>query len=143
MTIVCVRDGVLVVDSLVTCGPARSGTAVKWAEVHAHRGGGFVAVAGALGRTARFLAAMREPVGDPGMSDDDGALWLLPSGEVREWDMGDWISIAAPFHAIGSGSHFALGAMAHGATAEEAAHIACDLCTTCGGDVVVLRAEIG
>lgn len=141
MTIVCVRDGVLAVDSLVTAGSARSGTTTKWAEVHPYRGGGFVATAGAVGRTTRFLAAMREPSAALDLSDDNGALWLLPTGEVREWDMGDWISIEAPFHAIGSGDRFALGAMAHGATAEEAAHIACDLCTTCGGPVSVMRAE--
>lgn len=140
MTIICVRDGLLAVDSLVTADSTRCGTARKWGEVHAHRGGGVVAACGLAGWCHGFLRAMAEPTAELERDgDEEAAYWLLPSGELREWSAGHWISIDAPFHAIGSGARFALGAMAHGASAEEAARIACELSTSCGGPVHVLR----
>lgn len=45
----------------------------------------------------------------------------------------------APYAAFGSGRDFALGALAMGATAEQAAEVACRFCVTCGGGVDVFR----
>jgi ATP-dependent protease HslVU (ClpYQ) peptidase subunit len=56
------------------------------------------------------------------------------------WSDGTYDEIRCEFYAIGSGRQFARGAMANGASAEDAvlAAIICD--TTSGGSVEVLRA---
>jgi ATP-dependent protease HslVU (ClpYQ) peptidase subunit len=57
------------------------------------------------------------------------ALLILPCGRVLRIMTGDnaeLCPIEAPFAAVGSGQHIAIGAMAHGASAVEAVNIACD-----------------
>ena len=47
--------------------------------------------------------------------------------------------VEAPYYAIGSGAHLALGAMWQGATAEQAVECAIALDIGCGGTVDVIR----
>ena len=47
--------------------------------------------------------------------------------------------VEEPFMAWGSGRDFAMGALAHGATAEEAVIITCRFCITCGLGVDVIE----
>lgn len=46
--------------------------------------------------------------------------------------------VTDPFSAWGSGSHFAMGALAAGADARRAVEIACEFCTTCGVGIDVM-----
>ena len=55
------------------------------------------------------------------------ALFVLPNGDVWHISTGESaqaMKVDAPYHAIGSGWKYALGAMAHGATASQAVEAA-------------------
>jgi hypothetical protein len=66
---------------------------------------------------------------------------IKPSGDLFLAEDGLYFSgpIKSQFHAIGSGAKYALGAMAHGATAEQAVGVACQFDMHCGGDVMTLE----
>lgn len=144
MTIICVRDGVMAVDSAVSSNSSRVGTARKWCAVPDSLGGGYAAASGSLAPAteARRLLVAGEAL-DPlkGSGEEFSVLHLRADGRVREFDNGFWIEFDAPFYVLGSGSQVARGALAAGASAERAAEIACDLCDGCGGPVTVLRLE--
>lgn len=143
MTVIAIRDGVLAVDSLISGGGVNHGRAAKWAAIPDLFGGGFAAASGDLARGLeglRDLAARGEvfwPRDDTGVA----ILHLKADGSVWLFELGQWITYDAPFYAAGSGEQIALGAMAAGATAEEAVNIACEYSQTCGGAVHVLRLD--
>lgn len=67
-------------------------------------------------------------------------LVIEPSGTINEYDnQGRENRIQGPFYAIGSGKEYAIGAMVHGATSEQAVQAAIDWCPTCGGKVIVRK----
>ncbi len=140
MTIICVRAGVMAVDRMSGSEGYVTGTARKFAAVAGALGGGFAAFAGEAGlcqSAVRLLEAGEEV---PSELEAYG-LWLKASGEV--WERGRsgiWHLSSAEFHAQGSAWQFAFGAMAAGASAEEAARLACEYQPgSCGGPVDVLR----
>lgn len=68
------------------------------------------------------------------------AIMIDPEGKVYSVDNDLYpYVIDAPFHSGGSGSAIALGAMAHGATAEEAVRITIEYSIGCGGPLQVLK----
>lgn len=141
MTIIAVRDGVMAVDSFLGGNDKFFGYFRKFAAVPAYFGGGFWAGSG----DASFVSAILS-VDDPKSAighEHCNMVWLLADGTVRVLDAGGWIEFEAPFYAEGSGTGLAMGAMAHGATAEEAAKIACQYSQTCGGEVHVLSVADG
>jgi ATP-dependent protease HslVU (ClpYQ) peptidase subunit len=74
----------------------------------------------------------------PELSEDFEALVLLPDGTCRGYDHKlRWISLPLP-QATGSGQDFALGAMAVGASPEEAVKAACERSVNSGGKITVL-----
>ena len=138
MTVIAVRDGVMAVDSLVAGNGCIYGEARKWREVPGVFGGGFIAGAGDL---SRIQEALDDFAANGRAALEEGALlWLRPDGSVRLMENGKWCEYSADFYAEGSGAEMAVGAMAAGATAEEAVRIACQYSTTCGGEVHVLTA---
>lgn len=67
-------------------------------------------------------------------------LVLFPGGDqIIRFNHDGPSEMRAPFYADGSGWEIALGAMAAGATAEEAVHIASRYDTKTGGSVTTLR----
>lgn len=68
------------------------------------------------------------------------AIFLSPDGDVFYHEGAFLCKAEAPFFAIGSGSKYALGAMAHGATAFEAARVACELDCSCGNGFDIFEA---
>lgn len=128
MTTIAFRDGVLAADSQVTCGAVRDGTAKK---IGRTPDGRLWAFTGKL----RFMEAWREwceaPAGSTGPDaprlpeiDDSTGILISPDGVVREWWGDGWVVNNSSPVAWGSGSELALGAMAAGASAEEAVAIA-------------------
>lgn len=105
-------------------------------------------IAGAAGNTTlcrEFLRLFRE-----GLVPDDwrpaivgdarfSAIQVMPDGVVWEWDETGRSPTRAPFHADGSAHPTLIGAMAAGASAEEAVAIAIRYCAHCGGDIQVER----
>lgn len=78
------------------------------------------------------LADMRAWMEDGRGKGEDTPVWpqatlimVTPEGEVRECEAGRWLVTQAEYFAWGSGQKFALGAMAVGASADEAVEAAC------------------
>jgi hypothetical protein len=69
--------------------------------------------------------------------DDFEAIIVGPDGYVALIDpVGFPMEIHNDFHAIGSGSYIAMGAMAAGASATDAVKYTMSLDTRCGGDII-------
>ena len=137
MTVIAVRDGSMSCDSLITDGAERSGGVLKLRKTK--RG-----IAGACGDVAVFAAWLdwfsRGEKGDPPSAEGMQALVVRPCGSVwcHEDDAAPY-RVSGPYHAIGSGGPYALGAMAFGADARQAVRIAIELCTSCGGRIITRR----
>lgn len=148
MTTIAYRAGSLAADSLVTTSTHRDGFATKIVK----RGHVLFAAAGLYSLALGFLdwarvgmPADRAPqmwVGtDP--NDDAQGFIFLPDGPVIVYGRRGWsrkrLLDYAPYYAIGSGADYAYGAMAMGATAEEAVASALIFETCSGGPITVLR----
>ena len=110
-----------------------------------HRGG-IVGVAGLMSDSWRILRHL-ENRGDIGAfpeADDHVQVLYLDEHGVVHIGSGKkpvLVPINAPFYAIGSGSHFALGAMWQGASAAEAVQAAIVFDTGSGGEVDVIELQ--
>lgn len=141
MTTVAYRDGVLAADTLTTSGQShRAGSVVKAFRV----GGLLVAWAGALPKGQGFVDWLRcGAVGEPpDLGADSGAaeaLIVMPDDLLLRATQFGWERWRAPYTTIGTGSDYAEGAMAFGATSPEA--VAAALAHEClsGGEITVLR----
>lgn len=129
MTTIAYKDGILAADTCVTDSGAICGTATKLARAP---NGAIAGASGNLASCAKFLSwfardfGMVEKVAK--IEGNSAALIIDKDGTVHTLDAGyPAFIINAPFHAIGSGSRIALGAMAAGASAEEAVRIACGI----------------
>jgi hypothetical protein len=131
------RNGVLVADSMVSTSSSLQvvGTAKK---VHKSKDGWLAAGAGILVDVHRFFRWV-----DEGRDEDeaiklenlDGIL-ISPEGDVYQIDDSLFpYQIDAEFHAGGGGAAIATGAMAFGATAEEAIKIAMKYSLGTGGKI--------
>lgn len=130
MTTIAYRDGIMVADSATTCDGVQMGIAPKVAQT---ADDGLLGCCGNLSESTRFQrwlqdgANLEDLESIPNKSNSEG-LWIQTTGEM-------FLVIADPpiaieikgreFFAIGSGSEIALGAMAAGASAEEAVRICC------------------
>jgi len=125
MTTIAYRDGTLAADTCVTCSSGRRlpGTHSK---ICSNEHGWLFGAAGTIADIARLRQWFSTYTGDkrlkgpPGGSYD--ALLISPKGACLYLELGAiWDAPTdAPFHAVGSGAALAIGAMAHGATAQEA-----------------------
>lgn len=140
MTTVAYRDGVLAADSLCSSEGMVVGSAAKAAAY----GPLLVGVAGTLGIAQRFMdwlqtgATGQPPAMDGPYDGSATAMVILPDGLIATFDRYGVDRMKAPFHAIGSGWRLALGAMAAGATAEEAVRIAATMDCYTGGAIRVI-----
>lgn len=140
MTTIAYRDGVLAADSLITSGTMRCGHEIKVKAL----GKLLYGSCGSCGLTDKVEAWMRSGmVGDRPplkVGEAAGSVFVFMPDDRIVWmhEDGDTV-IRAPYWAAGSGERFALGAMAHGASAEEAVKAAIAHDTVSGGEVTVLR----
>lgn len=139
MTTIAYRDGVLAADTLVCESGRRVGRATKIFG----KAGVFGGVAGCLSHMNAFrdwfLGGM---TGDPpSMKTEDGEseAFIVHDGYVLTLSKMGWDVMRTESHAVGSGGPVALGAMASGASAEEAVKAAISLDVWSGGDITVLR----
>jgi len=128
ITTICYRDGVLAADTLIAYNTYTNGHRDKIAEC----GNYLVALAGAV----CYRRILEKWVKDGCHSDEVPADLLnntsefsallvdRVSGRAYEFDDGHLVPIYADYTAIGSGTMLALGALAAGATAEEAVEAA-------------------
>lgn len=84
-----------------------------------------------------------DPKNYPAMREDSGCLVVYQDGTAEEYTGRTPVPIPAPSPpiAFGTGDMIALGAMAAGADARRAVEIACQLCTTCGGEIQVVTLD--
>lgn len=137
MTIVVYRDGVMAADTACWTGDIMVGHRRKIVRSPAgHLAGG----AGESTLTERFRAWVCAgcPGDLPDLSGDFNGLLVQPDGtcaRVRQ----SVTPLDAPYYAIGIGEDVAAGALAMGATAEQAVRVAIACHAYCGGDVQVER----
>lgn len=123
MTTIAYRSGVLAADTLISYNTFTNGKREKIARA----GKWLVALAGAAWLrhpleewVAKDCPSDEVPAALIDHEDEFAALIIDEQGTPHEFSNGYLVPIYADYTAIGSGSIFAIGAMAHGATAEEA-----------------------
>lgn len=140
MTTIVYSQGILATDSACSAGGTMIGTLRKMAR---NAQGYLVATAGATLSCAAVMRWVEHGMDEPGPSIDDdefSALLIRPDGTVCLLG-GDGIQVPidAPYHVLGSGRDIALGALAMGASAENAVQIACRFDTASREPVQVMR----
>lgn len=129
MTTIAYRDGKMAADRMVKCGAVAHHDITK---IVRRMDGALCGTCGvsSLGFAFRkwFLGG---EVGDkPSCGDSEDcnihAIIVRPSGVVELHDFLGMSEIEGPFHAVGAGAEFALGAMAMGADAVQAVNIAAE-----------------
>jgi len=139
MTIIAFKDGVVAVDSLVTCSGLRVGRHEK---LWTHEGCAFAAA----GRSEsvevfRSWIVHGRPQPKPSIDVDFCALEVSPERRILQYENGLVplrIDVGGML-ALGCGREIALGAMAAGASAQRAVEIACDLHLGCGPPIKLVR----
>jgi hypothetical protein len=144
MTAIAYRSGILAADTVSFCEGLKYGTSPKIRQ----RDDG--AMAGAAGRhdlCEFFLDAFMADTLDnfhPTVSDDDGFVGMIVDADGTVWeftDLGKYRAPKTPFHAIGSAHVFLIGAMAAGASSQEAVRLAIIYCADVGGKVQTLEGK--
>lgn len=139
MTVIAYRDGVMAADTGVITGDMFVAHIKK---ITRTPDGGLCAAAGSSADAAAFArwcsGAMR--TGDfPTVGSDFVGYLVTNGGEIRAYNHGgNFAVLETDYFATGSGYEVAMGAMDAGASAVEAATIAINRCTTCGGAVQAL-----
>lgn len=169
MTTIAYRDGILAADTMGNWGgtPTRvskilkgrgfvmAGSGAWWRILALFNAAQKLAKASPHERCSpggmwRHLAEnLRDPNFNPSNDDGPAVLLIQPITGNVVWLAGpifipvEFLGTEAQgfFVAIGSGAGYALGAMAAGATAEEAVHIACQLDVNTGGAVESLNVK--
>jgi hypothetical protein len=137
MTVIACRDGLMAADSLETTD---RGLALEYVrKIHRSNSGCIYGVAGYATDAVIFGQWVDDGmVGTPERHNPDSfaALLLKPSGELLIAEgRGPMRGIRSQYYAIGVGRELAVGAMAMGATADEAVLVATQHSVWCGGPV--------
>lgn len=139
MTVIAIKNGIIAADSGCYASGVYAGGITKIHPVPEEFGGGFIAGSGPAAIVHVAIEAIQNRGADARPTKNDAELnliWLRADGSVWVVEREATFQIKAPYHAEGSGRGLALGAMAAGASAEEAVRIACDLEQNCRGPVV-------
>lgn len=139
MTTIAYREGVLAADSQVNCGGGRCGSVVKAWKTDDGSLWAFSGRASLQEGCQKWSLGQRQ--GDPPQIEDSTLVCITPDGRVREWCGKGWLQSQAEFFAWGSGGEYAMGAMAMGASAEQAVVAAIRFDTSSGGDLTVLSLD--
>lgn len=139
MTTLAYRDGVLAADSLATAGGIRDSEVLKVRKI----GRLLTAGCGSGALCEKFVGWVQRgmPGNSPweGSGADGNSLLVAPDRSLVVFGVnGPW-RVDRPFYALGSGGDIALGAMAAGASAEEAVEIAIRFDVYSGGPIRSIR----
>ena len=143
MTTVAYKSGVLAFDSQVTDRNRVVGHMVKGRKI----GGLLIGGAGNLALVTRFIdwivtgaSGYPPPMAGPNDAAGEGLI-VMPCSLLITVAPSGLDHMRSPFHAIGSGADIAIGAMAQGATAEQAVRIAAALDVYTGGTITALTRD--
>lgn len=137
MTTIAFRDGILAADTLVTIGTVRGGKSIK---IGRTADGFRWGVTGSMQAIQSYRKWAEARQGDPPKFEHTTFILVDPDGNVTDWYGEGWCEVDALFSAWGSGDELATGAMAAGASAEQAIEIAIRFNTESGGEITVLPA---
>jgi hypothetical protein len=139
MTTIAYKDGILACESLATkadmfCGYNRS-KVTEYDKI-------IIAFSGDLINLEKFSAWYndgRDPKSLPTYSDDGWGAFVISkeTKEIEIFQFGVLVDVVHSFYTMGTGGAIATGAMAAGASAEEAVKIACEYDVYSGGEVHV------
>ena len=141
MTTIAYVHGEIAADTLCTWGTNRDGYTTKIAKKSCFLAG----ASGTVGGMQRFLDWFSSGMkGDPPEMPKEPdrqtfGMIITPSDEVLLFGPQGWERTKNHMASMGSGGEFATGAMAMGASAEQAVRIAMQFDTKSGGDITVLR----
>ncbi len=133
MTTIAYFAGVLAGDTLLTSGSTKLPEVAR--KVFRLRDGRLFGSSGNSEDGLVVLDALREDKPTP-KTKGTMALLVYPDGRLEFYEGKRWSRVCgADYIALGQGAAYALGAMAHGATAEEAVRIGMKFDTHSGGKV--------
>jgi hypothetical protein len=141
MTTIVYRDGMLSADTAVFDRGTYCGQGRKIAKAADGTIGGGAGAWGDVAALLNWLDSGAEGSPPTIANDADSEyLWVRPNGDVWWAGSGSLPTLMnVPWAVAGSGFRIAMGALAHGATAEEAVLICADLDNLTRGPVDVLR----
>lgn len=141
MTVIAYKSGTMCSDSMVSTGSGFNDGSVR--KIIKTPEGFLVGAAGNLSHVSKFLDFFEDYdtdwvwencVDELSELDEIEGLLVTPD-EILVFVDGYFSPVKADFYALGNGSPVAKGAMAMGATAEEATEIAIRFTLGCGGDI--------
>jgi ATP-dependent protease HslVU (ClpYQ) peptidase subunit len=139
VTTIAYKDGVVAADSQVSCGDMRDSTITKIARNPAGD------LCGASGNASFMFAFLKwfsdgEKGEAPVPSENDGGIIFRAKGAIELYEHPGPCPfvVVAKMYAAGSGRKLALGAMAFGASAEEAVKVAAQYDIYTSGKIVTL-----
>lgn len=100
--------------------------------------GGYFSGAGSMDQLVEVAAWLQESGDKPRLPDEPESEFIVVRGSEAFWLTWPWlreVRIREPFAALGSGSEYALGALAMGADAETAVKVAAQFDRHTGGGV--------
>lgn len=141
MTAIAYRDGVMASDSLAECQNIVMGSVAK---IVRRADGALAGAAGLEMVCAEFMRRFADGADEgfsPELKDesDFSAVVVTPDRRIWQVNCRGRFQISAPFYVEGSAYQLMIGAMAAGASAEEAVEIAIKYDTRCGGPIQVER----
>ncbi len=146
MSVITYRSGIMAADSRAWSGTSAPIGAKN--KIHRLKDGTLIGATSSVPGLGERLVQWYEDGADAdcltvGIDDDFSLLVVKPDGSVFLFADTPYPSgpLSAPYYSVGSGCKYALGAMAAGTSAEEAAMIACELDTVCGLPVHVARLD--
>lgn len=140
MTIIAFRNGLIAADSLSLHGEIISGTSKKIVKNKWGIKGGSAGETASCYRFRQWILDGAELSKIPDFENLEGLVYFPEKNKVFLVQDGKdrYYELEGEFFALGSGKDIAIGAMAAGATAKEAAEIAIKYCISCNGSVSVL-----
>lgn len=134
MTTIAFRDGVMAADTQISGEGLRQGHLVK---VGRNREGHLIGACGPASYITRLLNWFQQENGQFEKKDGDGEAIIARPQHVEFLDIHGTHILEADYFATGSGFQLALGAMAHGASAEDAVRAAMKHDSSTGGRITV------
>lgn len=147
MSVICVRDGVMAADTRALHPDAGITRGTKLFRKRIGRRDHILGFAGNLSFSMLYYDWYGSGKPMPELlryipADSEFNVLILIGKQLYEADNSCRpIEVEAKFYAIGSGAQAALGAMRRGATAFEAANIACEIDSNCGKPVITMSVQ--
>jgi hypothetical protein len=140
MTTIAWRGNTLAADTLATFSSHRDGYITKIAKRRQYLASGSGSAAGCIRFLDWFRRGMVGAAPDMGTKENYayGRIYC-PNGLILCLSIDGWEHVRSEYYACGTGADYCYGAMAMGASAEEAVRAALKFETLSGGEITVLR----